>query len=202
MTGENDISVTNSDGSRDTLKFLSLKFDLSDESLANGLAEKLQALKRSSATVFATEKVVAAKADDFASIRSSVKVKALAYAGNLTPGAQSTCEVMAQTDGKTEPAMYSCELRASETMAGLKPEYERFKTELQTCDPNIQFTQESAGSEATHDESWAFTGHNAGIEVALMAQDMRYILEGLKEFADEKRKQKPALLLLDITASR
>ena len=142
------------------------------------------------------EKVRAAQQNDYAAIRS-VK-PAEAYAGTLRPDAQSTCRVFPPKSAGNKQAFYSCEMRRTKTMAEIKPEYERLKTELQACYSNLKFDEDINDSAETHDEIWYFSGKNVRFQITLQARDDRYLVDSEPEKVDEKTKQAPALLTLSI----
>jgi len=51
-------------------------------------------------------------------------------------------------------------MRRTKTMAEIKPEYERLKTELQACYSNLKFTEDINDSTETLDEIWYFSGES------------------------------------------
>jgi len=145
------------------------------------------------------EKVRAAQQHDYAAIRSAKPAEASgAYAGTLRPDAQSTCRIYPPKSAGNRQAFYSCEMRRTKTMAEIKPEYERLKTELQACYSNLKFDEDINDSVETHDEIWYFSGKNSQLQIMLNARDDRYLVDSEPEKVDEKTKQAPALLTLSI----
>jgi len=145
------------------------------------------------------EKVLAAQANEYAAIRSAkAEESSGSYEGKLRPDAQATCKVFPSKSSNNKHALYSCELRRTKTMAEIKPEYERLKTELQACYSNLKFTENINDSVETHDEIWYLSGKNSQLQIMLNARDDRYLVDSEPEKVDEKTKQAPALLTLSI----
>jgi len=145
------------------------------------------------------EKVRAAQQNDYAALRSAKPAEASgAIVGTLRPEAQSTCRVYPPKSAGNKQAFYSCEMSPTKTMAEIKPEYERLKTELQACYSNLKFAEDINDSAETHDEIWYFSGKDARSQLTVQARDDGYMLETDPEKVDAKTKQAPVLLTLQI----
>jgi len=148
------------------------------------------------------QKVIAAKADSFAAIRSTKENPGFVktFEGKLTPDAQSTCKAHPprEHNGKTEAAMYICLLPSARSMAEMRPTYERLKSQIQACYADIPFRDEPSGSEATHDETLAFVGENNDLRLSLRAMDMRSLYDPAPDAFTAEAKQKPVALAIRI----
>ena len=154
------------------------------------------------------ERVVGAKADDFAAIRGAEEkilgVSSGLYAGKITPDPKASCNIAKSSvrEGKTSPAVYMCEVTRAKTMASIKGSYDQIKSALAQCYPDIQFKEGAKGSDATHDQTWFITGHNARMSLALQAMDNRYMIDTAPELVNAKTKTTPASLSVRIRPLR
>jgi len=132
-------------------------------------------------------RVVAARANDFASIRGPEEellgAKTGLYVGKLSPGPTAKCSV-----GRDKGTVsYICNYDSAESMAAMKPIYERYRADLVKCYSDISFDDGTRGSEEKHNEQWFVAGQNAQVKLTLSASNLAYI-----------NKNKPALLQLSI----
>ena len=89
-------------------------------------------------------------------------------------------------------------MRRTKTMAEIKPEYERLKTELQACYSNLKFTEDINDSTETLDEIWYFSGESPRVQITLQARDDAYMLKTGPEKVAAATKQAPVLLTLQV----
>lgn len=136
------------------------------------------------------EKVLAAGPGRFASLRGERQPGPLeAYSGLLEPDDQSKCEVIVGVD------IYRCTLLRNTDMAGIQPEYERRKTELQAAYPEIEFKEKNEGSAETENEKRTLQGRNDVMSVSLTAEDRIRIIQ---KWGKAEEKRFPARLTLTI----
>jgi len=138
------------------------------------------------------EKVLAAKADGYATLRGPSDNETMEmFKGKLAPDNRSTCSILAMM-----PKVYSCELGKAKSIAEIKTEYEQVKAWLQASYPDIEFKEEMTGSADWDSERWAVSGHNDRVSLVLRATDnfstVRYM--------PEEQKKTPVELGLSIRA--
>jgi len=151
------------------------------------------------------EKVRAANKDNFAALRSPKPVEASgAYTGTLRPDAQAKCQAFPGAQGTGNGRYYTCDLRRTETLAELQPEYDRLKTELQACYSNLRFKEEIRDKDKNPDDSMYFTGSyltgkNTLWEIALHARDDASTVKAAAEKTGADPKLAPNVLILSVT---
>jgi len=166
---------------------------------------KTAAAKEMSATVPLcrfVEKVLAARTTEYATIRSLKPDAAGEYEGKLQPDAQSACKVHPPVSGGGKHMFYLCEVRRAKTMAEIKPQYDRMKTELSACYSNLRFNENimknDSGETDTRDEMWFFTGENSRYQMTMEAQDEGWRLKAEPDKVDAKTTAAPVSLVLQI----
>lgn len=153
------------------------------------------------------ERVVAAKANDFATIRGAeakvLGVSSGLYKGKIVPNPNASCNIGPQSvrNGRTEAAIYMCEVGRAKTMAAIKPLYDQLREGLARCYPDIQFKVGAKGNDQSHNETWFVSGRNARVTLTLQAMDSRFMTDSVPELANDKTKNTPANLSLRIRPS-
>ena len=147
-----------------------------------------QAMAQTSALCTYVQKVLAAKASDFSTLKGTPRNPKLfngeVFDGNLAavPGEECTLDVRHKA-GRTEiPARYTCSLGAAKDFTAANLVFQRAARELKACLPRMEFVIMYDGDGTKEGESfdWIVLGKQDGVEmqlemsngVALIAQAM------------------------------
>lgn len=147
------------------------------------------------------DKIIAARADDFRAIRSTVADPIFkTYDGQLTLDAQSSCTAFTRNERSRRPEgpAYICDIRKARSMADMRPVYDHFRADLLPCYPNFVFRDTVTGSNATRDEQWAVHGGNDTVTVMMYAVDTRFMADAGGDLIDDDMKRYPARLKLSV----